>query len=142
VKVAYSADRPLFRPGNNDGDLFHTKSLDWQYEDEYRKFQAFEKGTPLPEGGTFVHFPPLSEIDATNWPLRLLDIPPEAIREIILGHRISAESKTAIFAALKTAALKHVRCSQAAPDPKIFRMARKPVAGFRSQKKPHGRQQP
>ena len=124
-KVVYSAGRPLLlnRPdGWNDASLFHTKSLDWEYEDEYRKTEYFGKESILPDGGKFIEFPPLEQVDQQNWPIHLRDVPPSAIQKIIFGYRASDETKSRIRSALKQESLKHVRRAQARPHPKLFKM--------------------
>jgi Protein of unknown function (DUF2971) len=125
VKIHYSAERPILRvdrSGRGEPDVFYTKSVDWQYEDEYRKFESFGKKTKLPNGNTFVEFPPLAEIDQTNWPIRLVDLPAAAIRRVILGHRCTPATKEIVHEALKKPELKHVVCAQAKPDAKLFKM--------------------
>ena len=124
-KVVYSNERPLLlsRPdGWNDPSVFITKSADWEYEEEYRKTEYFGKTTTLSDGGSFIEFPPLEEIDQQNWPIHLLDVPPDAIRKIIFGYRISEETKARLRAGLKDERLKHILCAQARPHPKLFKM--------------------
>jgi hypothetical protein len=124
-KVVYSAERPLLlnRPdGRNDPAVFNTKSPDWEYEEEYRKVEYFGKEHILPDGGKFIEFPPLSEIDQQNWPIHLRDVPPSAIRKVIFGYRASEETKLRLRTALKQESLKHVLCAQARPHPKLFKM--------------------
>ncbi len=130
VKVDYSNERPILgnrRDGWNDGALFETKSKDWEYEDEYRKFEYFGKTRSLPNGNTLVEFPESKDIDSKNWPLRLVDFPPDSIRKVILGYRIAEEPKQKILKALKDSRLKHVLCSQARPHRNQFRMEEIPV---------------
>lgn len=131
-KVKYSQERPLLgnrSDGWNDPALFETKSKDWEYEDEYRKFEYFGKKRQLPNGNMLVEFPDATAIDTRNWPVRLLDIPPLAIRRIILGFRIADETKTRLFGALKREQLKHVECSQATPHRNQFLMEQTPIKG-------------
>jgi hypothetical protein len=130
-KVAYSNERPLFidRPdGWNDPSIFITKSTDWAYEEEYRKTNYFGKETKLADGGTFVEFPPLEDIDQQNWPIHLIDVPASAIRKLIFGYRSSDETKARLRAALKQTPLKHVSCAQAKPNPRLFKMEQTPVS--------------
>ena len=129
IKVRYSDQRPLLgnRPdGWNDGALFHTKSKDWEYEDEYRKFESFGKQRQLPNGNIFVEFPEISEIDPKKWPVHLIDVTPSAIRKIILGYRISEDTEVRLFKALRDDRLKHVVLSQAKPHRNQFCMEQTP----------------
>jgi len=130
-KVSYSDERPLLldRPdGWNDATVFNTKSKDWEYEQEYRKSEYFGKERILPDGGKFVEFPRLEEVDQQNWPLHLLDVPSSAIRKLIFGCRASDETKEKLRVGLKRASLKHVTCAQARPSPRFFKMEQVPVS--------------
>lgn len=75
-RVTYSQDRPVFHPFDPDrSNLIERtlliKALDWQYEEEWRVF--------VPRGGN-----------------TLIDIPPTALRSIILGAKVSVDDEQAI----------------------------------------------
>lgn len=124
-KVRYSEERPLLgnRPdGWNSGDLFVTKSTDWEYEQEFRKTESFGKRSQLPNGNTFVEFPRIEDIDPTNWPLYLIDVPPTAIVKVFFGWRAAEGTKLRIARALRTSKLRHVTTAEVHPHRTSFRM--------------------
>ncbi len=76
-RIAYQVQRPLvFFPYPDPSALYFTKSLEWEYEKEWRLFRR-----PLDyyKSGT----------DGYGFPIYLFDLPSEAIKEIILGCRMS-----------------------------------------------------
>jgi len=128
-KVNYTNERPTLgtrQDGWNDPALFVTKSKDWEYEDEYRKFEYWGKKRTLPNGNTLIEFPEYGKVDPKNLPIQLFDIPSKAIRRIILGYRIGDDTKTRLSDALKVSQLKHVLVTQANPHRSQFRMEQSP----------------
>jgi hypothetical protein len=68
VKIKYTN----FRPNEGDGEAFHKKSEEWRYEDEYRIVSYAKKGNP-------------------QWGPGVWNIPPSAIREIVIGARVDRQ---------------------------------------------------
>jgi hypothetical protein len=62
-------------------ETYFTKSLEWEYEKEWRLFRRLPAGKSPEE---FVQ-------GDDNWPIYLFDLPAEAIKEIILGCRMDFE---------------------------------------------------
>lgn len=65
------------RPRRNDESSFYKKSMEWQYEDEYRLVSICQPGVP-------------------EWGPGVWNVPVSSIKEIILGARMSAELESKI----------------------------------------------
>ena len=66
-------------------DLYCIKSLEWKFEQEYRKFGFFENCKKKLEGN-----------DSYGYPIYLFDVPKEALSGIILGNKIDEKNSTKI----------------------------------------------
>lgn len=106
-RISYQNERPVvIFPNPNPDDVYFTKSLEWSYEKEWRLFRR------LPDGKQPEQF---TERDKDNFPVYLFDLPPESIKEVILGCRIKRELgekiKKIVSDKLTHVAVKHVLLS-------------------------------
>ena len=118
VPVNYSAERP---PHNHferkhSGELFYTKSLDWSYEREYRKFQPFVKPMTLPNGNSFLPYVEPTGSRLINDKVVLFPFPPDAIACVIVGWKASSAFQAALKQALAVNRLESVLIHQARPS--------------------------
>lgn len=91
MKVEYKDKRPFLDPTQpkQDASLFYTKSIDWGYEEEYRKSIGFVDPIQLENGNTLLPFPEEapSKNDPSLYDVRLFDFPKECISSIIVGWK-------------------------------------------------------
>jgi hypothetical protein len=93
VKVKYVKNRRsinlndiiLKTPESNIQEVFYTKSIDWEFEKEYRKFGLFRNCKRK-----------LNINDSMDNPIYLFDIPKEAICGVIMGSKTRREHKKQI----------------------------------------------
>ena len=122
--VNYRADRPevyLFDESDRARDaarlaleLFLTKSIDWSYEAEWRLISAlaWADETRKVNGQT----------------LYLFRFTPQAVVEVILGHRVDESLAARILGLVRTQeALAHIRLLRARPHPRRFEMELLPL---------------
>jgi phage replication-related protein YjqB (UPF0714/DUF867 family) len=120
-KVAYTTQRPrvnLMRA--NSTDIFLTKSLEWQYEDEYRVLMPLEEADELRT--------------QKGDPIHLFSIPPNCITGVILGARIDEYNKRELGRFLQSDdRYEHVLLSEAALNEEEFRLVIAPLDSFRAE---------
>lgn len=99
-KVVYKDVRPsTYVYDMSDIDYLLTKGLEWEYEAEWRMFLPLDMAD--------------SKIKIGNDTICLYKYPPEAIKSIIFGCRMSEEKKSEIIGALKDSAMcEHVQLFQ------------------------------
>ncbi len=87
--VAYSSVRPSHDPfeRRHSGAIFYTKSSDWSYEQEYRKFQSFGEPIKLENGNYLSPYPPRGASSGQKNGVFLFPIPPDSISSVILGWK-------------------------------------------------------
>jgi len=115
-KVIYSDRRPSLILSESDTfSPFLTKGPDWSYEAEWRMMlPLFEANHVIGEGPTGVH---------------LFEYPRTVIRAVILGCRMTEETKRGITNVLQTVdELKNVQCYQTAIDEEHYRLQLSPVS--------------
>lgn len=107
-RVQYRETRPSSPLAEMEAtDLFLAKSGHWDYEREWRIVR------PLDDAVT--------TIPGDAYPIKLFEIPADAIRAVILGVRMNNEVEEKIRAAIKTSPLlKHVRVLKAMPSASHF----------------------
>ncbi len=82
-KINYTKTRPNINLMNTNGvELFLTKSINWQYELEWRIIRPFTEATEV--------------LDKNPYPIYLFSFPEKAFSEVILGFRMSDEKKKII----------------------------------------------
>jgi Protein of unknown function (DUF2971) len=114
-KVDYSKRRPILSA--SDGDigiaLLTTKPAAWKYESEWRMLM------PLSAASEIIH--------ATPYDICLFDFPANAIKSVILGHRIRIENAQTIIRAIKSSPLlEHVAVKAAVMHPTNFQLEVRP----------------
>lgn len=128
--VVYSDNRPPHKPfeHRHSGDLFYTKSTDWAYEQEYRKFQPFVEPIRLANGNEFLPYRESGSPGKPNEEVVLYPLPRAAIQTVILGWKASPELHAAVALALDANQLGHVPIRRAQPSLAKFEMEIAPKA--------------
>lgn len=94
----------------NGTDVLLVKSSEWQYEQEWRILR------PLQEAAKVIELP-------KRYSINLFSYPVDAVQEVILGCRMSTDSKNKIVEALTSQpSLRHVQLLQAEPDEEHFKI--------------------
>lgn len=76
--------------------MLHTKSIDWEYEQEWRVFQQLEKCN-------------LKQIKS-NETVHLFKLPPKAIRRVVIGRRMDVASRLRIKKAISSnSEIRHIQ---------------------------------
>lgn len=124
IPIIYTNVRPFVDPttSRQSGELFYTKSKDWEYEQEYRKFESLVPSLPLENGNSFL---PCYESDlkkAETKDLFLFDFPKEAVVCVVLGWKSTAELKKGLTNALSKNKMGSVKLYQAIPHKTQFEM--------------------
>jgi len=114
-QVSYQADRPTAQTliQLSKRDLFFTKSIEWEYEREWRLVDSLYHA----DG------PALDE-DGNCWPFAL---PAEAMFSVTFGCRTSNATKARIMKALDQSGFQHVKIYQARVHDRHFRIEIIPV---------------
>lgn len=116
--VVYSKTRPKVNPfeARHDGILFYTKSDDWSYEEEHRKYIDFVDSEPLLGGNSFLPYNEKLDGMHTLSKLHLEPIPPEAISCIIVGWKSTDSLRTELYDACKKHSLSRLPIRRARPS--------------------------
>lgn len=102
-KIDYREKPPVINLMNTNGEeLFFVKSLKWKYESEWRIL------LPLADSSKI--------IDRQPYPAHLFNFPIDAVTEVILGGRMSAQDKEIIKALRNDRRYKHINWYQAELD--------------------------
>ncbi|MDR3557944.1 MAG: DUF2971 domain-containing protein, partial [Candidatus Pacebacteria bacterium] len=84
-KVLYVADRePTYFLSAKDNEVLYTKTLEWEFEDEWRIIRGFNGGQKAPKQ------------DPYGKDVFLFDIPPFAIQTVVFGYRTTSENEKAL----------------------------------------------
>ena len=128
--VIYSSIRPTHNPfeHRHSGAIFYTKSSDWSYEQEYRKFQSFVEPIKLENGNWLSPYRPGDASPGQKNAVVLFPIPPDSISSVILGWKSTPELHKAITRALESHQLQHVQVYAACPSPDRYEVELMPVA--------------
>jgi hypothetical protein len=113
--VTYSQDYPVVDLESGFSRAIFHKFEQWKHEREWRSFRMFafdSKEYLQPKGRDGVY---------------LYDFPPGLVREVVLGHRMCAKTKSELRTSLCTPEYRHVCVYQAAPDDRAWRLVRQPV---------------
>lgn len=123
-QVKYSVERPKFDPNltRHDGALFQTKSKDWEYEQEWRRYEAFVEAIPLENGNSFLPYREADRLKGLNTDIRLFPFPKESVTAVILGWKSEQELKDRILQALAANKMSWVNVCKAVPDRAEFKM--------------------
>jgi hypothetical protein len=107
-KVIYSAQRPVIRlPNLTYEDLCLTKSLEWEYEQEWRIIVALQDAD--------------ATIERSLHNICLFKIPVECITAIILGARATDETRDAVIDLLNSdEKYSHIRLKEAIVEERTF----------------------
>ena len=116
--VNYSGERPLHNhfEHKHSGELFYAKSLDWSYEQEYRKFQSFVKPIMLPNGNSFLPYLEPTGPRPINDKVVLFPFPLDAVACVIVGWKASSAFQAALKQALAVNKLDGVPIYRARPS--------------------------
>jgi len=122
--IIYTNVRPFVDPttSRQSGELFYTKSKDWEYEQEYRKFESLVPSLPLKNGHSFL---PCYDSDLKKPETKdmfLFDLPKEAVVSVIFGWKSTIELKKRLINALSKKQMDFVRLYQAIPHKTQFEM--------------------
>jgi Protein of unknown function (DUF2971) len=115
-RVVYRQERPVVSLSNSDAaDFFYFKSLEWQYEDEWRLI------VPLADCS--------ERIESTNgYPICLFQVPAECMRLIILGCRMPEEWKYKLVEIARSEqSYRHICFQQAETDKRVFEVRRRTI---------------
>ncbi len=124
MPVIYTNIRPFVDPTTprQSGELFYTKSKDWEYEQEYRKFESLVPSLPLENGHSFL---PCYESDLKKPETKdvfLFDFPKETVVTVIFGWKSTPELKKRLINALSKNKMSFVKLYQAIPHKAHFEM--------------------
>jgi len=110
-KVKYVDQRPNLPMIELTGDdVLLTKSSQWAYENEWRILRPLQEADEV--------------IEASPQSIHLFSFPPEMVREVILGYRISDELRSKITQVVKGDEKYHdVQVLQAKPDEQEFKVS-------------------
>lgn len=110
AQVRYLHDRPSGRLERQlvQDELMLTKSVEWHYEAEWRMLDSY-----------FAAEGPPAEGSPDSWPFPL---PPDAVRDIIVGCRAEAPLLECLDDVLAAPAYGHVRRFRAVPDRRRYRL--------------------
>lgn len=116
-KIRYSDTRPYHDPtrSSNSAEIFHTKSKDWEYEQEYRKCEALTEGFTLENGNMFSPYSDENKENTDKNKIFLFDYPKDSISSIILGWKSNECLKKSILEIIKNHNLKGVQLLRASP---------------------------
>ena len=122
--VTYTNIRPFVDPttSRQSGELFYTKSKDWEYEQEYRKFESLVPSLPLKNGNSFSPFYESDLKKPETKEVFLFDLPKEAVVSVIFGWKSAPELKERIISALSKNRMGFVKLYQAIPHKTKFEM--------------------
>lgn len=113
-KIDYRERPPVINLMNTSGaELFFVKSVKWKEESEWRMLM------PLADSSRVV--------ERQHYPVHLFDFPIEAVVEVILGERMSAQDKDTIKALRNDRKYKHINWYQSELDNTSFEIVTKPV---------------
>jgi hypothetical protein len=123
-QVVYSDIRPAYNPleTEHSAELFYTKSKDWSYEQEYRKFQSFVEPIEMSDGHKFVPFRNPELKKGANSTVVLFPLPKESITCLILGWKSSPKLEEQLRLALEQHNMAHTRVYRARPSPTRYEM--------------------
>lgn len=109
-QVKYLADRPQVETIHPDffEELFCSKSPEWQYEEEWRLFDA----------APFAHH----EMTVNGERVLLYNIDPAIIREVVIGSRMTGEPLDRLMAVLGRPEYAHVRRRHATLHPSRYQI--------------------
>lgn len=101
TKVEYSAQRPVLSYSTiNSANLYYRKSPEWSYENEWRIIKPLSAAK--------------KQLPHAEFPKHLFDLPPSAIKGVILGQSISQADRLNFFELLAQQHLKHINIYQTA----------------------------
>lgn len=123
TKVEYSDIRPSIDPTKtrHSADLFHTKSTDWSYEEEYRLSEPLVEKEKIEAGGSFLPDPgEISDADFNR--VHLFDFPKSSIREIIIGWRTEVEVVQRLLNSLERHQINEVKIYLSKPHESRYEM--------------------
>ncbi len=109
-KVNYAQNRPnVVLTKVSSVDMFLTKSVDWEYEQEWRMLQ------------------PLKDADHTKMidgeAIHLFRVPPTSITGVIFGARMNVDKRNEVITTLTNSSdLSHLRISEAVLDERKFKL--------------------
>jgi hypothetical protein len=97
-QVRYAAERkPEYLLATKDDDLLYTKTLEWEFEKEWRIIRNFN------------HAKEKIGQDTYGKDIMLFEIPPPTIRTVVFGYRTTSENETALREIVSANAnLKHI----------------------------------
>lgn len=123
TKVEYSELRPSIDPTQSEHppDVFHTKSVDWSYEEEYRLSQPLVSPEKLDDGGSFLPDPGRS-LGFDQKKVHLFDFPKDSVREIIFGWKTERDIFRQIVASLEHHGMTEIRFFWARPHESRYEM--------------------
>jgi hypothetical protein len=123
-KIIYSDVRPYYDPTkmSHEPEIFNTKSLDWKYEQEFRKSMPLVEQIELENGNKLSPFDKKHLENIAKDKIFLFDFPKEAITSVILGWKSSSKLKEEIIIALNEHELNDVVIRRAVPHKRKFEM--------------------
>ena len=116
--VTYSPTRPPHNPfaHRHSGDLFYTKSPDWNYEQEYRKYQSFVEPITLANGNYLSPYTEPASPKGANSAVILFPLPGDSIQCVILGWKSARELREKVVLALEAHHLADTPIYKATPS--------------------------
>ena len=113
-KIDYREKPPVINLMNTSGaELFFVKSLEWEYESEWRMLMPLSNSSKV--------------IERQPYPAHLFDFPIESVTEVILGERMSEQDKEIIKSLMHNRNYNHIKLYQAELDNTSFEIVIKPV---------------
>jgi hypothetical protein len=123
-KVIYSETRPYYDPTINSHEptIFNTKSIDWAYEQEYRKSMPLVEQIKLDNGNKLSPFNPAHKKNSDKNKIFLFDFPMASIHSIILGWKSDSNPEKKIMNSVKKHELDESIIKKAYPHETKFEM--------------------
>ena len=113
-KIDYRDKPPVINLMNTNGaELFFVKSLKWQHEAEWRMLM------PLSDS--------IRMIEKQPYPIHLFKFPPESVKKMVFGARISVENKRAVQSFMSDSKFAHVKIFQADLDNSSYKIPITPL---------------
>jgi hypothetical protein len=122
--VVYSDKRPVHNPlqAEHSGAIFYTKSTDWSYEQEYRKFQSFVEPMRMANGNHFLPYKRPYGPKTLSLAIMLFPLPKDCIKCVILGWKSSPQLWHEIKSALDDKRMAQTPIYRARPSLKRYEM--------------------
>lgn len=122
--VEYTNRRPLHHPFRDyhSGEILYTKSPDWSYEQEYRKYQGFVDPIELSNENSLLPYKEEAADGRPNDSIVLFPFPKAAISSVIIGWKASSKMTAELLSCLERHGINEVPVYRAVPSLSEYKM--------------------